>query len=147
MAKRKTGAVRSKKKVYNGVEFQSNLEWYCYKSLKESKIEFGYETEIIELVEGFRYDGNYFKSTRLKRDMVNKTGKKELPVTYKPDFVSHTHKFYIETKGYIPSQHSFLIRWKLFLKWLVDNDKDDYMVFLPKNQKQVDEAIKIILSK
>ena len=78
---------------------------------------------------------------------MDKTGKKELPITYKPDFVSYEHEFFIETKGYIPSQHTFTVRWKLFLKWLVDNEMGHYSVFLPKNQKQVDEVIKIIKGK
>ena len=32
------------------------------------------------------------------------------------------------------------------LKYLSDNDMDDYMLFIPKNKKQVDETITIILS-
>jgi hypothetical protein len=34
----------------------------------------------------------------------------------------------------------------MFLKYLSDNDMDDYMLFIPKNKKQVDETITIILS-
>ena len=69
-----------------------------------------------------------------------------LGVKYTPDFVSHEHRFIIETKGWVPSQHTFPLRWKMFLKYLSDNDMDDYMLFIPKNKKQVDETITIILS-
>jgi hypothetical protein len=147
MGRKKTGAIKSKKKVYDGKTFQSNLEWYCYKELKNAGLKFGYESEVIELLQGFYYEGTYLKSTGTKRDLIDKTGKKELPITYKPDFVSHEHEFYIETKGYVPSQHTFTVRWKLFLKWLVDNDRGHYSVFLPKNQKQIDEIIKRIKGK
>ena len=78
--------------------------------------------------------------------MSNATGRVVLPIKYTPDFVSHEHKFIIETKGYVPSQHTFPLRWKLFLKYLMENEMDDYMLFIPKNKKQVDETIKIIMS-
>jgi hypothetical protein len=114
----------------DGKQLKSNLETYCYDHLKET--------------DGFRYPGIYYKSTKAKDYMMNATGNAVLQVKYTPDFVSHKHKFIIETKGYVPSQHTFPIRWKMFLKYLVDNGMEDYMLFIPKNKKQVDETIQTI---
>jgi hypothetical protein len=123
---------------------KSTLETYCYDQLKEAKLKFYYEPETFELVSSFRYGGVYYKSSKGKDVMTNATERVVLPVKYTPDFVSHEHKFIIETKGYVPSQHTFPLRWKLFLHYLRDNDMDDYMLFIPKNKKQVDETIRVI---
>ena len=56
-------------------------------------------------------------------------------------------RFIIETKGFVPSQHTFPLRWKLFLKYMVENDMDDYMLFIPKNKKQIEHAVSIIKNK
>jgi hypothetical protein len=123
---------------------KSTLETYCYDQLKEAKLKFYYEPETFELVSSFRYGGVYYKSSKGKDVMTNATERVVLPIKYTPDFVSHEHKFIIETKGYVPSQHTFPLRWKLFLHYLRDNDMDDYMLFIPKNKKQVDETIRVI---
>ncbi len=126
------------------VKLKSTLETYCYDQLKEAKVKFGYETDTFQLMDSFRYSGVYHKSTRGKDAMTNATNRVVLGIKYTPDFVSHEEKFIIETKGWVPSQHTFPLRWKLFLRYLVENDMDDYMLFIPKNKRQVDEAIKII---
>jgi hypothetical protein len=126
------------------VKLKSTLETYCYDKLKEAKLQFGYESETFSLVDSFRYPGVYHKSTRGKDVLVDATNKVVLAIRYTPDFISHEHRFIIETKGYVPSQHTFPIRWKLFLKYLESNDMDDYMLFIPKNKKQVDQTVEII---
>lgn len=142
--KKKTGAVNSKKKVIDGITFASNLEAYTYSRLKEEGIEFEYEGEKFELLPSFKFLGTYFSSSPKKKELTDKTGKAVRGITYTPDFVSHTHKFIIETKGFVPSNHSFPLRWKLFLKYLKDNNMEDYGVFLPKNQGQVNDLINLI---
>jgi hypothetical protein len=141
---RKTGAVNHKKIKVGGVEFSSALEKYCYSQLKSAGLDFGYESDKFEVLKSTVYTGKYYKSSPKAITLADKQGKKVLAVTYTPDFVSHTHKFIIETKGYVPSQHSFPIRWKLFMHHLQLNGMGDYMLFLPKNKSQVDETIKII---
>lgn len=141
---RKTGAVNHKKIKVGGIEFSSALEKYCYTKLEEAGLQFGYESDKFQVLPGTTYDGHYYSSSPKASDLVNKQGKKVLPVTYTPDFVSHTHKFIIETKGYVPSQHSFPLRWKLFIAHLQLHGMGDYMLFLPKNKTQVDQTIKII---
>lgn len=142
--KRKTGAVNSKKKTLDGITFASSLEHYCYKKLKESGLEFGYESDKFDVLPATTYNAIYFKSAPKSKAMVNKQGKKVIGISYTPDFVSHKHKFIIETKGYVPSQHTFPLRWKLFIAHLQATGRGDYMLFLPKNQSQVDATIQTI---
>lgn len=142
--KKKTGAVKSKKKVIDGITFASSLEAYCYTKLKENNIDFEYEGESFVVLPSFKYLGRYLASSPKKKELTDKTGKLVRAITYTPDFVSHDNKFIIETKGFVPSNHSFPLRWKLFLAYLNDNGMQDYQVFLPKNQGQVDDLIKIL---
>lgn len=137
--KRKTGAVNSKKKKIDGIEFASSLEAYTYTKLKEAGIEFEYEGKTFEVLPSFRFTSKYHQSTQGKKEMTDKTGKLVRAVTYTPDFVGDG--WVIETKGYVPSNHSFPLRFKMFLNLIKDDDID---VFVPKNQGQVDEVIKII---
>ena len=143
MRKKKRGAVNSKKSVYDGVTFQSKLEMYCYKKLKAAGIDFKYEQDTYEIFPGFKHKGRYGKKS--SRGFGIKENRVIRAVTYTPDFVSDSHKFIIETKGYVPSNHSFPLRWKLFLHYLQAQGMGDYMLFMPRNQEQVNHAIKEIL--
>lgn len=150
MAKANRGKTKpSKKRDLNrgGVKLKSTLETYCYDQLREAKLKFNYEGETFHLMDSFRYGGVYHKSTRGKDVLVDATNKVVLGIKYTPDFVSHEHRFIIETKGFVPSQHTFPLRWKLFLKYMVENDMDDYMLFIPKNKKQIEHAVSIIKNK
>ena len=127
-----------------GKSLKSALEAYCYDRLKDTGWDFAYEEEVFYLVDGFRYPGVYHKMTKGRDVMRDNTNKAVIGIKYTPDFVSHKHKFIIETKGYVHGQHTFPLRWKLFLKYLLENNMDDYMLFIPKNRKQVDATIEII---
>jgi len=142
--KKKTGAISSKKKVIDGITFASTLEAYCYTKLKETGLEFEYEGESFTVLPSFKFLGRYMASSPKKKELTDKTGKLVRAITYKPDFVSHTHRFIIETKGFVPSNHSFPLRWKLFLAYLNENGMADYQVFLPKNQGQVNDLIQTL---
>lgn len=142
--KKKTGAVRHKKSKHDGIEFQSSLELYCYKKLKAAKVSFKYEGQTFEVLESFRHEGFYGK--KAARGFSLKQNKLIRAVTYTPDFVSHDHKFIIETKGFVPSQHSFPLRFKMFLMWLKNNAMGDYDVYIPRNQKEVDEVVEHIVN-
>tara|TARA_R110000782_G_scaffold162513_3_gene254327 strand:- start:339 stop:812 length:474 start_codon:yes stop_codon:yes gene_type:complete len=143
-SRKKTGSVRAKKKVIDGITFASSLEAYTYNELKSSGLDFDYEGESFVILPSFKFLGTYLSSSPKKKELTDKTGKAVRSITYTPDFVSHTHKFIIETKGFVPSNHSFPLRWKLFLAYLNDNDMGDYSVFIPKNQGQVDDLIKTL---
>jgi len=70
--------------------------------------------------------------------------KKNRPATYLPDFVNLKEGWIIEVKGL--RTEAFNLRWKLFKKYLVDN-KLFYDLYMPGNQAQVKEVIKIIKRK
>lgn len=143
---RKKGAVNSKKKTIDGITFASSLEAYCYERLKEAGLQFEYEGKKFELLPSAQYSGMYYKSVPKAKQMKSYQGKKVHPLTYTPDFFSSQHKFIIETKGYVPSQHTFPMRWKLFLHHLNENGMGDYKLFLPRNQEQVRDMITILTS-
>ena len=44
-SRKKTGSVRAKKKVIDGITFASSLEAYTYNELKSSGLDFEYEGE------------------------------------------------------------------------------------------------------
>ena len=128
----------AKKSTYDGKEFKSNLELHCYKQLKEAKILVKYEEITFTIFDAMVYPQACYEGTAKK--LYNK-GSKIRPITYTPDFVAPNGKFIIETKGY--ANESFPLRWKLFKKHLKDNNLQ-YVLFLPRNKKQVDEVIELI---
>lgn len=132
---------KKKKKSY-GI-YKNGLEKYCGDSLKKNKYKFKYEEQFV-LVEGFYYPSDQFKSVPKNKDLVNATGKKTLPIKYRPDFFLPDEKVFIETKGFVRANDSFPLRWKLFLKFLMDSGMSDHAVFIPKNRSQVDEIIKYL---
>lgn len=130
----------AKKKTKSYGKYKNGLEKYCGDSLKNAGYKFEYEAQFV-LVEGFNYPSDHFKSVPKKKELVNVTGKKTLPIKYKPDFYLPKDKVFIETKGFVRANDSFPLRWKLFLKFLMDSGMSDHAVFIPKNRAQVDEII------
>jgi len=65
-------------------------------------------------------------------------------ISYTPDFINLDAGFIIETKGLRTPE--FKMRFKLFLKYLYENNKN-YDVYIPSNQKEVDQTIQLILNK
>jgi hypothetical protein len=123
---------------------KSGLERYCNKRLIEEGFDFMYEGKSFEILPSFNYEGEYFSMTAKKPNLVDKTGKLVRSIKYTPDFILEKEKVIIETKGYIRSNHSFPLRSKLFLSYLVEKDMGDWSIFLIKNQTQVNTAIEII---
>ena len=134
----KTKVKNAKKSTYKGLEFKSNLELHCYKKLEEAKVKVKYEEETFTIFPATVYPLACYEGTAKK--LYNK-GSKIRPNTYTPDFVDPNGKFIIETKGY--ANESFPLRWKLFKKHLKDNNKQ-YVLFMPRNKKQVDEVVELI---
>lgn len=134
---------KAKKKKSLG-RYASGIEKYCAEQLKAHNIKFNYEAETFELMDSFRFPHTYLKMTAKGKVMSDRSGSVQRPITYTPDFMGKSGKWVIETKGYLPSHHDFPMRWKLFLRHIVDNDLG-YAVFLAKNQGQVDQAIQEIL--
>ena len=105
--------------VYDGIQFRSKLEAYCYKKLIQNNIQTAYEKNKYVLIEKFSFQD-----------------KTVLPITYTPDFVGDN--FIIECKGNM--NDAFPIRWKLFKHYLYKNGLN-YKLYLPRNQKDVDSVI------
>jgi len=137
--KKKQKRKRSSRKKSLG-KFKSAIEKYCSDSLKSANIPFNYEQQEFMLMEKFRFENKYFKMTAKKKDMSDRSNSIQQPIRYTPDFVAKDGSWIIETKGYLPSHHDFPMRWKLFLKHIMDNNLD-YDVYLAKNRQQVDQAI------
>lgn len=138
---RKKGPVVAKKVVYDNITFASGLEKYMYKALKDNKIFAQYESHTFELVNSFEFQNNCFeRQSNGKGDFCNRGNKKVLNLKYTPDFVGKD--FIIETKG--RANESFPLRWKLFKKWMHDNN-DTRTLYKPQSQVECDETIKLIL--
>ena len=126
------------KNVYKGITFQSKLELACYKELEINQIDVEYEKHTYTIFDATVYPQACYEGTPKK--LYNK-GSKIRPITYTPDFVDPNGKWIIETKGY--ANESFPLRWKLFKKHLKDT-KQQYVLFMPRNKKQVVEVVELI---
>tara|TARA_R100000234_G_scaffold61441_3_gene37180 strand:- start:2108 stop:2557 length:450 start_codon:yes stop_codon:yes gene_type:complete len=138
--KKKLKRKRSSSKKKHLGKFKSSIEKYCSDRLRESGIPFLYEEKEFLLMDKFRFENKYFKMTAKRKDMSDRSNSIQQPIRYTPDFVCKNHSWIIETKGYLPSHHDFPMRWKIFLKHIMDNNLN-YDVYLAKNRQQVDQAI------
>jgi hypothetical protein len=137
---KKRGPVRAKKVSFDGIQFQSGLEVYMYKALKEANIVAEYEPTSYTLLEGFDLEGICFeKQANGKGEYKDRGCKKVLAIKYKPDFVGRD--FVIECKG--RANESFPLRWKLFKNWIALR-APTIALFKPQNQKDCDYTIKQI---
>lgn len=129
--------------VLDGIRFRSKLEAYCYEKLKEANLDFKYEEERFVVLPGFNYENKSY-------EIVKKGGEKIYddaypyvrPISYTPDFTNLEEGWIIECKGF--PNDSFPVRWKLFKKYITDNNLN-YDLYVPRNRKQVDKTIKLIL--
>lgn len=129
-------------KAYNGIKFDSGLELYCYKKLKEVSLDFEYAKTTFEIIPSFTFNKeSYEEDKRTGLELVKKTNKIR-NIKYTPDFIGKD--WIIETKGV--KNESFPIRWKLFKKYLVEQGLK-YKLFMPRNQKQVDQCVELIKNK
>tara|TARA_R110002012_G_scaffold1863_3_gene8974 strand:+ start:4107 stop:4565 length:459 start_codon:yes stop_codon:yes gene_type:complete len=126
-------------KVYKGIKFRSKLELFTYMKLEEADIKSLYEKKKFVLMEGFRFPNRCVEPHKSK-GYIDMTAKIR-DITYTPDFVDPNGKWIIEVKGF--ANDVFPIKWKLFKNYLMEGGHD-YVLFLPKNQKQVLETIELI---
>lgn len=108
---------------YDGIIFDSKLELYCYKQLKENKIKATYEGKTFTIMDAFTYNDEKIRKA-----------------VYTPDFVGD--KFIIECKGH--PNGAWPYRWKMFKYYLYRNNIN-IDLYIPRNKKQVDEVIENIL--
>ena len=136
--------VRNARKIaFDGIQFQSRLELYCYKKLKEADLEFEYEPLSFELIPKFEYECSCFESYKKgTKWLFGPKSKLVRAMRYKPDFVNIEDGWIIECKGH-PNE-SFPLKWKLFKHYLMENNLKVHL-YMPKNQKHVDDCVENIL--
>lgn len=144
--KRKKGKamVNSKNLEFKGIMYKSSLERNMAVLLEAAGIKFKYETLKIDLVPGFLFPfKSYERQSNGKGEMVDRGGKKVLPLTYTPDFIGED--FIIETKGY--ANEAFPTKWKMFKNWLTQNgySPENFVIYKPQKISECEEVVKLIL--
>lgn len=133
---------------YEGIIFKSKLELYCYKKLQELSISFNYDSHKFEILESFIFNNNSYELVKRKNYKKFEQTKSNIKgMTYTPDFIGFYPDgtlFVIETKG--NPNEAFPLRWKLFKYYLIKNNIKCEL-FMPRNQKHIDEVITIIKNK
>jgi hypothetical protein len=133
--------INSKKGVYDGIKFASQLEISCYKLLKEAGIDFEYEGEVFELMSEFHLENVLFKRKGMK-GIANIGDSKVRKIYYTPDFVSDL--FIIEAKGRM--SQSFPLRWKMFLNTIFQTN-DKRAIYMPTNKADCQLVVEDILKR
>jgi hypothetical protein len=148
--KKKSSSNKKPKPIYDGITFDSSLEVYCYKALKNAGIPFKYIPLTFVLQHPFDYECDVYEPDLKRGKLLAKRTGKYQSIKYTPDFVSINkdqsikNGWIIETKG--KANERFKIVWKLFKHYLTYNNIK-FDLYLPKNQKQVDQCIELIKSK
>lgn len=142
----------AKKKVLDGITFDSHLEAACYRELKSAGIEFEYNSNTYEIFPGVRLNKVNFIESKVKNrgyhQYFNKKGEKLklVAVKYTPDFVIKSiddTPIFIETKGRANDVYPY--KRRMFFKKLEDDNtiKEAYF-FEPRTVKQIKESIEQI---
>ena len=141
--KKGKGRIRSKKPSQYGITFASGLELSMYRELKNNKIPFIYEGETYVVSEGFYFPNMSYEKTTAKKYLHDVGQKKILPIRYTPDFIDKQYppRYIVECKGH--PNDAFPLRWKLFKKYLVDNNIDAQL-FMPRNKKDCEEVARLL---
>ena len=141
--KKNTRWSTSRKKTYEGITFQSGLELYMYKALKAANIDFSYEGKSYTLLKESEYKGDCFERFTKKSKQLKIRNKIRLSI-YTPDFIGVGDKWIIETKGF--AIQPFPLKWKMF-KQLMSKRKNPPLLLMPKNQKDCDQTVNILLER
>lgn len=141
--KKRPQRANPKKVLYDNIVFESGLEVYMYKALKKANIQFSYEGKSFTLVEQDDYKGECFErfTKKSKQLKIRKGFRKTI---YTPDFVGINEEWIIETKGF--ARQPFPLKWKMF-KGEMNKRKDPPLLIMPKNQKDCDQTVEILLER
>tara|TARA_R110000751_G_scaffold192009_1_gene297606 strand:+ start:5006 stop:5452 length:447 start_codon:yes stop_codon:yes gene_type:complete len=140
MARKKTTQPRKSPSKRQLGKYKSGLEKECADQLRLARVEFEYEKFEYVIQDKFIYPNTYLKMTPKSKGLVDKSNKIVLNIKYTPDFVDPGERWIIETKGYVRDGASFPLRWKIFMKWLIDNNRSPHL-FIVKNKNQIAEAV------
>lgn len=145
MRKRGRGHSKAKKRTFDGIDFASGLELYCYKELKKASIPNEYEGKKFELIPSFEYKGTLMDRGATKGVKTFKEKSiKVRNISYTPDFINLDWGFIIETKGF--RNETFPMRFKLFMRMLFASDLA-YDLYIPSTKAEVDTTILKILER
>ena len=135
----------------DGIDFDSNIELYCYCKLRDAGLAFKYNSIKYTLIDKFSTSYDCYESIgKIKRDENKKilsstkrfdTSNSIRELAYTPDFVSDDNSWIIETKGF--ANDSFPLRWKMF-KMRLEESGYTGCIFKLQNKKEVDLAVDII---
>jgi hypothetical protein len=117
----------NKKKIVDGVKFDSKLELYCYKMLTLFKIKFDFQKRIT-LIERFKYDDKWIRETTVVVDFVIKDGDDTI---------------YVDTKGFATEVSK--IKYKM-LKYQLKDEQNKRVIWL-HSEKEVNEFLLTIKDK
>lgn len=128
---------------YDGIHFRSKLEVMVYKTLKEQGLSPSYEDTKFVILEGFRPTVPFYTKDKTTR-MLKENSKKLIDSTYTPDFIVRFNGYtvIIESKGIL--QDSYMIKRKLFRKYLEEHQEEKYLYFEIYTKRQLLQAIDII---
>lgn len=134
---------RGTKVTEDNINFASKLELHMHRVLRKLKIPNVYEGQTYVIVDGFVSENSSFEKTKTQKELHERGKKKILPIKYTPDFIDKEYppRFIIECKG--NPNEAFPIRWKLFKKFLHDNDIKAHL-FMPRNQKDCEKVGEIL---
>lgn len=130
---------------FDNIKFKSALECSCYKKLKESGLEFYYESERLVIWEGLKLQKTKLYIPNKIHRVLEEYNKKLLNITYTPDFIviKDNYKIYFDVKG--KENDVYPIKRKMFLKYLEEKqDNWIYIFFEPHNVRQMIQAIDYI---
>jgi hypothetical protein len=136
--------VNATKVSYDEIQFQSTLERTMYLKLK-TLFEYGktffYESSSATLIEAFEYTNEIWANKKSNKNFIV-LRKKTQPMTYKPDFSSHSDltkcTWIVECKG--RSTPLWPVVFKLFKKWLSINNPT-CKIYCPSNDAQCEITI------
>lgn len=109
----------NKKKVIDGVKFDSQLEAYCYNMLKILNVDFEFQKTII-LIEKFRFEGKAIRETTAIVDFVIK---------------NNNETIYLDTKGFATEVSK--IKYKM-LKFKLKDQENNRVVWLHSKKEVTD---------
>lgn len=144
--KSENSKIKNARKVeYNGILFDSKLEVFAYTKLLENNInDFKYAEKTFEIIEKFEYNSDTYEVKNTTKEFILFNNNVRA-IKYTPDFTRINEEtkegWIIETKGF--ANESFLNRWKLFKRYLVNNGYN-VRLYKPNNQKNVLETINLI---
>ena len=138
--------INASKVVIDGIEFDSKIEGYMYRLLRDNKIPHKVHEEFTILSDEGSYKGEvYVRPQRRSKELVSTKNSKSIKRrAYTPDFVAkgRVPNWVIEVKG--RKLGDFSLRWSLFKRKIKNSGTD---LFMPVTKEDCNQVIEIIKSK